>query len=415
LVSKNVALGRLQFDTSLVQARDPVDAVFIAVGTPCGPDRQADLSSVFAVIDELAAIGRGRFVIVTKSTVPVGTGDTIERRLRAAAPQLAVSVASNPEFLREGDAIADFMSPDRIIVGAEDEWGRSTLERLYAPLTDRGARLVSMGRRTAELVKYASNAFLATKISFINEMADLCEAVGADVDDIAMGMGLDHRVGAAFLQAGPGYGGSCFPKDCNALLATAQEHQVKLQVVASAAMANEQRKTLMATRIIEAMGGKVRDRVVSVLGLTFKAGTDDIREAPAIQIVRELTAAGATVKVFDPHGMPSSRHVLGNVKFCASALDCCSDADCVVIATEWKQFRSLSANALADLVRGRILVDLRNIVDRKELADAGFTVHSIGRRSLKGKRATLAPVKPQRETRKRGALAVVGSEQVSWL
>jgi UDPglucose 6-dehydrogenase len=228
-------------------------------------------------------------------------------------------------------------------------------------------------------------------------------------------MGLDQRVGAAFLQAGPGYGGSCFPKDCNALLATAQEHRVKLQVVASAAATNEQRKTLMAARIIGAMGGEVQDKVVSVLGLTFKAGTDDIREAPAIQIVKELLAAGASVKVYDPHGMPSGRQVLENVTFCASALECCARADCVVIATEWKQFGNLSPSALAHLMRGQILIDLRNIVNRKELAEAGFTVHSIGRRPLKAKRVTIATVKSQREIRKRRPVAVVGSEQESWL
>jgi UDPglucose 6-dehydrogenase len=354
---------------------------FIAVGTPPnGADHRADLSGVFAVAEELAAIACGRLVVVTKSTVPVGTGEAIERTIHALAPKIDLSVVSNPEFLREGQAISDFMSPDRIVVGAEDTRGGEILKRLYAPLTRRGTQLMLTRRRTAELVKYASNAFLATKISFINEIADLCEAVDADVEEVALGMGLDRRVGPGFLRAGPGYGGSCFPKDCHALLETAREHQVNLQVIASASATNDDRKLAMTRRIVDAMGGDVRGRTLSVLGLTFKAGTDDVREAPSIQIIKDLVRAGAAVRVYDPHGMSQGRQVLRNVEFCVSALDCCTGADGVVIATEWEQFRALAPEMLAQVMRGRVLVDLRNIVDRTALADFGFTIHSIGRR-----------------------------------
>ena len=307
-------------------------------------------------------------------------------------------MVSNPEFLREGQAISDFLSPDRIVVGADDARGRDTLTRLYAPLTSRGFLLMMTRRRTAELLKYASNAFLATKISFINEMADLCEAVDADVADIAMGMGLDPRVGPSFLQAGPGYGGSCFPKDCHALLETAKEHQVNLQVVASATATNDDRKLAMTRRIIEAMGGDVSGRTVAVLGLTFKAGTDDIREAPPIQIVKDLVQAGATVKVYDPHGMTHGRRILRNAAFCTGALDCCAHADAAVIATEWEHFRDLSPKMLADIMRGRVLVDLRNIVDREALAGVGFTVHSIGRRPELPPSSTQKRAKPAFES-----------------
>jgi UDPglucose 6-dehydrogenase len=388
LITKNTAAGRLSFETSLLTHSEWADAVFIAVGTPpCEIDQSADLSSVFAVAEELARATCGRLVVVVKSTVPVGTGEAIERTIQSLSPRLSVSVVSNPEFLREGQAIGDFMSPDRIVVGAEDDRGRDTLTRLYAPLTRRGAKLMLTRRRAAELVKYASNAFLATKISFINEMADLCEAVDADIDEVAAVMGLDQRIGSAFLKAGPGFGGSCFPKDCHALLETARQHNVNLQVVASASATNDDRKLAMTQRIINAMGGDVRERTISVLGLTFKAGTDDIREAAPIQIVKDLVRAGATVKVYDPYGMSSGRRILKQVEFSASAIDCCAGADGVVVATEWDHFRALSADMLAEVMAGRTVIDLRNIVDRKALSERGFTIHSIGRRPERPTRA----------------------------
>jgi len=383
MVAKNVAVGRLSFETEIMGLDDgTVDALFIAVGTPPrAGDRGADLSSVFAVAAQVAEQASGRLVVVTKSTVPVGAGDTVESIIRAKAPELRLSVVSNPEFLREGEAIADFMAPDRIVVGAEDDVGRQALERLYAPLRERGAALLFMRRRGAELVKYASNAFLVTKISFINEIADLCEAVDADIGEVARGVGMDRRIGSAFLTAGPGYGGSCFPKDCAALLTTAQDHGVDLRIVESAINANHARKRVMARRVINAMGGEVRGARIAVLGLTFKANTDDMRDAPSIAIVESLRLGGAAVRVYDPRGMPQARPLLGDVEFCESAMSCCARADCVVLATEWPEFLSLDLEALARTMRGRIFVDLRNLIDIERLLAAGFIAHGIGRRA----------------------------------
>jgi len=383
MISRNVAAGRLRFATQIAGlGGGDVDVVFIAVGTPPrASDQGADLSSVFAVAGELATRARGRLVVVTKSTVPVGTGDAVEKVMRSTAPNLELSVVSNPEFLREGEAIIDFMAPDRIVVGVEDDFGRQILERLYAPLRERGAALLFMGRRGAELVKYAANAFLVTKISFINEIADLCEAVDADIEEVAQGVGLDRRIGGAFLRAGPGYGGSCFPKDCAALLTTAQEQAVDLRIVESAINANRARKRVMARRVINAMGGNVRGASIAVLGLTFKAETDDMRDAPSIAIVETLRLAGAAIRVYDPQGMPQARQILGDVTFCQSALSCCEGADCIVLATEWREFLSLDLDAVARMARGRIFIDLRNLLDADRLLAAGFTVHGIGRRS----------------------------------
>ena len=383
IVGKNVAAGRLRFDTDMTAlAGEAVDAVFIAVGTPPrAGDRGADLSSVFAVAADIAEHASGPLVVVTKSTVPVGTGDAVEQIVRARAPGLRASVVSNPEFLREGDAIVDFMAPDRIVVGAEDDIGRETMERLYAPLRERGAALLFMRRRGAELVKYASNAFLVTKISFINEIADLCEAVDADIDEVARGVGMDRRIGAAFLTAGPGYGGSCFPKDCAALLTTAQDHAVDLRIVESAINANHARKRVMARRVVNAMGGAVQGATIAVLGLTFKANTDDMRDAPSIAIVESLRLGGAQVKVYDPRGMSQARGLLGDVEYCASAERCCAGADCIVLATEWPEFLTLDLKALAKAARGRVFVDLRNLFDVERLLAAGFTAHGIGRRA----------------------------------
>jgi UDPglucose 6-dehydrogenase len=380
LILSNAAAGRLTFTTDLAELQNGVEAVFIAVGTPPSRiDQSADLSSVFTVARDVARAASRGLVIVTKSTVPVGTGDKIAAIMHSAAPTLRFGVASNPEFLREGSAIEDFMAPDRIIIGIEDDQTRDILERAYAPLTARGARLLSTSRRAAELVKYASNCFLATKISFINEVADLCEAVDADIEEVATGMGLDHRIGSAFLSAGPGYGGSCFPKDCGAMLATAGSNGVKLNVISSAVATNEARKDAMAQRVIRALEGDVKDSVVAVLGLTFKANTDDVRETPSLALVRGLKQAGASVRVFDPQGMGHARRLVTDVEFCGSARDACSGADCVVIATEWQEFRALDVKTLAHVMRGRTIVDLRNLLDHDVLLAKGFVVHSTGR------------------------------------
>ena len=391
LVLRNAAAGRLTFASDLAELNRGVEAVFIAVGTPPSSiDQSADLSSVFAVAREVARTASDGLVIITKSTVPVGTGDKIADIMRTAAPALRFGVASNPEFLREGNAIGDFMAPDRIVIGVEDDRARDVLARTYAPLTSRGAPLLATSRRAAELVKYASNCFLATKISFINEVADLCEAVDADVEEVAAGMGLDRRIGSAFLNAGPGYGGSCFPKDCDALLATAGDNGVKLNVVSSAVAANTARKNAMAQRVVRALGNDVKSRVVAVLGLTFKADTDDVREAPAFALIEGLKQAGISVRVFDPQGMGHARRMLSGVKFCSSALDACWGADCAVIATEWREFRALSVKTLARVMRGRTIVDLRNLFDHEEFVDEGFVVHGIGRTARLPARAAVA-------------------------
>jgi UDPglucose 6-dehydrogenase len=380
LVRANAGLGRLSFETSL-EAAAAADVVLVAVGTPAGPDGRPDLSQVFAVARSLARVAVGRLVLAIKSTVPVGTGDAVEREIQSLAPQLALSVVSNPEFLREGQAIGDFMQPDRIVVGSEDEAGRDAMRRLYAPLTNCGAPLLAAPRRTSELIKYASNAFLAAKLSFINEMADLCEAVGADISLVSAGMGFDQRVGRAFLQAGPGYGGSCFPKDCQGLLATGSDHAVELTVVGAAHAANDRRKAAMSRRVIHALGGAARGKTVSVLGISFKAGTDDIREAPALRIIQDLVAAGAVVRAYDPQAAAQARKALPGVKLCGSAIKCCEGSDCIVVATEWKEFSRLPPATLANIVSNRLVVDLRNILDHDALVQSGFVVHGIGRRA----------------------------------
>jgi UDPglucose 6-dehydrogenase len=380
LVLRNAAAGRLTFASDLTALNNGIEAVLIAVGTPPSRvDQSADLSSVFAVAGDVARAALTGLVIVTKSTVPVGTGDKIAAIMRSTAPALRFCVASNPEFLREGSAIGDFMAPDRIIIGVEDDHGRDVLERIYAPLVARGAPLLSTSRRAAELVKYAANCFLATKISFINEVADLCEAVDADIEEVAAGMGLDRRIGSTFLSAGPGYGGSCFPKDCDAMLATAGINGVKLNVISSAVATNEARKNAMARRVVRALEGDVEDSVVAVLGLTFKADTDDVRETPALALIEGLKQAGALVRVFDPQGMEHARRILTGVEFCGSARDACSGADCVVIATEWQEFRAIDVKTFARVMRGRTIVDLRNLLDHEAFVGEGFVVHSVGR------------------------------------
>ena len=384
LVKANVERGRLRFTTDLGKALDGAEAVFIAVGTPSRRgDGHADLSYVFAAVEELAGLLKGPIVVVTKSTVPVGTGDQIAKLLTEKGAPDGVSVASNPEFLREGAAIADFKHPDRILVGAEDNKAREVLAEIYRPLFLNRAPLLFTSRRTAELTKYAANAFLATKISFINEMADLCEAVDADVQDLARGIGLDNRIGAKFLHAGPGYGGSCFPKDTLALLRTADEAGIKQRIVSTVVEVNDRRKEAMAERVRQALGGSgadsLRGKRIGVLGLTFKPNTDDMRDAPSIPLVEGLVAGGASVIAFDPVGREQAEKVLPPIDYARSAEEVADGADALVIVTEWDEFRALDLTALAGRMRGKVLVDLRNIYDRAEAAEAGLDYRGVGR------------------------------------
>jgi UDPglucose 6-dehydrogenase len=381
LVINNCKLQRLEFANNLPSFGSEVDAVFIAVGTPPLPGGQgANLASVFAAARAIGEQARGQVLVVIKSTVPVGTGDAVERMMLEDCPTLKLAVASNPEFLREGNAIEDFMNPDRIVVGTQDEWADSRLRDLYAPLRAAGAPVIGMSRRAAELTKYAANAFLAAKIAFINEVADLCEAVDADIDQVALGIGLDNRIGSAFLQAGPGYGGSCFPKDTEALLATAQEHAVSLRMVETTIAVNDSRKRSMGSRIVRAMGGSPAGKSVGLLGLTFKPDTDDIRDAPCFPLIASLQRAGINVRVFDPKGMPNARRVLDGVDFARDPYGCVEDADCLVLATHWSEFKELNPVRLARMMRVPRAVDLRNCLDTEGFIQAGFTVHSIGKR-----------------------------------
>jgi UDPglucose 6-dehydrogenase len=380
LVKANVDRGRLAFTTELAEALGDAEAVFIAVGTPSRRgDGHADLSYVFAAAEELAGLLTNPVVVVTKSTVPVGTGDKIAALLEEKGAPEGVSVASNPEFLREGAAIADFKHPDRILVGAEDDRARETLAEIYRPLFLNRAPLLFTSRRTAELTKYAANAFLATKISFINEMADLCEAVGADVQDLARGIGLDNRIGPKFLHAGPGYGGSCFPKDTLALLKTAEEAGVDQRIVSTVVGVNDDRKAAMAGRVREALGGSIQGKRIGVLGLTFKPNTDDMRDAPSIPLVEGLVEGGAEVVAFDPVGREQAEKVLPAIAYAESAEAVADGADALVIVTEWDEFRALDLDELAGRMRGKVLVDLRNIYDRADAEKAGLTYRGVGR------------------------------------
>ena len=380
LVKSNVDRGRLEFTTELSKALKGAEAVFIAVGTPSRRgDGHADLSYVFAAIEELAGLLEAPLIIVTKSTVPVGTGDKIAELLKEKGAPEGVSVASNPEFLREGAAIADFKHPDRILVGAEDDRARAIMAEIYRPLFLNRAPMLFTSRRTAELTKYAANAFLATKISFINEMADLCEAVGADVQDLARGIGLDNRIGAKFLHAGPGYGGSCFPKDTLALLRTADESGVKQRIVSTVVEVNDRRKKAMADRVVSALGGNAQGKRIGVLGLTFKPNTDDMRDAPSIPLIEGLQSAGADVVAFDPVGREQAEPLLKGIEFAGSAEAAADGADALVIVTEWDEFRALDLNDLASRMRGKLLIDLRNIYNRDEAGEAGLVYHGIGR------------------------------------
>jgi UDPglucose 6-dehydrogenase len=381
LVKSNVAAGRLSFGDDLAAAMTDAEAVFIAVGTPTRRgDGHADLSYVYAAAEQVARAMTGYAVIVTKSTVPVGTGHRIAAIVRSTRPDLEFDVASNPEFLREGNAIADFMRPDRVVIGCDSPRARAVLHRLYGPLAAADAPLLFTGLETAELTKYAANAFLAMKVAFINEIADLCERVGADVLEVARGIGLDARIGPRFLQPGPGFGGSCFPKDTLALMRIAQEAGAPTRLVETVVAVNDARKAGMAARVIAACGGSVRGKTVAVLGLTFKPETDDMRDSPAIPIVARLAEDGAAVRAFDPEGMEAARPLLPpGIAYCRDALDAAQGADALVLVTEWNQFRALSPSRLAAAMRGRVLVDLRNVYDPAEMRAAGFAYHGIGR------------------------------------
>ena len=380
LVEANVEAGRLQFTEDLAGPVSTADAVFIAVGTPSRRgDGHADLSYVYAAAREIAAALKDFTVVVTKSTVPVGTGDEVERLIREANSGANVVVASNPEFLREGAAIRDFKFPDRIVVGTNDERARKVLGDIYRPLSLNQAPIMYTARRTAEMIKYAANAFLATKITFINEIADLSEKVGADVQEVARGIGLDNRIGTKFLHAGPGFGGSCFPKDTRALLKIALDHDIQLRIVDAVLAVNENRKRAMARKVAAALGGQLRGKTVAVLGLTFKPDTDDMREAPSIPLVTGLLDLGAQVRAFDPAGMDQARPEMPEIEYCADPYACARDADALVIVTEWVQFRALDLDRLKREMRQPIMVDLRNIYRRDDMEARGFIYESIGR------------------------------------
>jgi UDPglucose 6-dehydrogenase len=380
LVANNVKAGRLSFTTDLAGPVADADAVFIAVGTPSRRgDGHADLSYVYAAAREIAENLSGYTVVVTKSTVPVGTGDEVERIIRETRPEAEFAVVSNPEFLREGAAIADFKRPDRIVVGTEDLKAREVMAELYRPLYLNAAPLLYTARRTSELIKYAANAFLAVKITFINEIADLCEQVGANVQEVARGIGLDNRIGSKFLHAGPGYGGSCFPKDTQALVKTGQDAGVPLRIIETVVAVNDVRKRAMAKKVIAALGGAPRGKTAAVLGLTFKPNTDDMRDSPSLAIVTALEDAGVTVRAFDPEGMPQAKPLLPNVTYCEGPYQAAEGADVLVIVTEWDAFRALDFARLKKVMTQPALVDLRNIYRPDEVAKAGFSYTSVGR------------------------------------
>jgi len=380
LVERNVREGRLDFATDLTEAVRNADVVFIAVGTPSRRgDGHADLSYVYAAAEEVARVMDGFTVVVNKSTVPVGTGDEVEAVIRKARPDADFAVVSNPEFLREGAAIDDFKRPDRVVVGAEDERATARMRELYRPLYLNETPIVFTSRRTSELIKYAANAFLAMKITFINEMADLCEQVGANVQEVARGIGLDNRIGSKFLHAGPGYGGSCFPKDTIALVRTAQEAGAPVRLIETVVKINDRRKQAMAGKVIAAAGGSVEGKTIAVLGLTFKPNTDDMREAPSLDIIPALQAAGARVRAFDPAGIEEAEKLLENVDFVTGPYLCAEGADLLVILTEWNEFRALDFARLKSALKEPLIVDLRNIYDPAETAARGFRYVSVGR------------------------------------
>ncbi|MCV9941004.1 UDP-glucose/GDP-mannose dehydrogenase family protein [Boseaceae bacterium BT-24-1] len=379
LVSSNVRAGRLSFTTELAGPVAAADAVFIAVGTPSRRgDGHADLSYVHQAARDVVAAIEGFTVVVTKSTVPVGTGDEVERIMREARPDADFAVVSNPEFLREGAAIADFKRPDRIVIGTEDDRARKVMEDIYRPLYLNAAPLLFTARRTSELIKYAGNAFLATKITFINEIADLCERVGANVQEVARGIGLDNRIGGKFLHAGPGYGGSCFPKDTLALIKTAQDMESPLRLVETVVAVNDQRKRAMARKVIAACGGSVRAKRIAILGLAFKPNTDDMREAPSLSIVTALLDAGAEIIAYDPEAMASAKTLMPEITYAPDAYSCLDGADALVIVTEWNAFRALDLDRVKAALRHPVVVDLRNIYRSGEMHERGFTYVNVG-------------------------------------
>lgn len=384
LVARHRAAGRLRFTSELAPALADADAIFIAVGTPTRRgDGHADLSYVFAAAEEIARLLDHPALVVTKSTVPVGTGRRLKRLFEELRPDLAIDVASNPEFLREGSAIEDFLRPDRVVCGVETAAARDTLAALYRPLNLIETPILFTTIETAELIKYATNSFLATKITFINEIADLCERVGADVQQVARGIGLDGRIGRKFLHAGPGYGGSCFPKDTLALLRTGELHGVSLRVVDTVVQVNEARKRLMVKKIVDAMGGRVDGCTVAVLGVTFKPNTDDMRDSPSLVIVPALQAEGARIRVHDPEGRREGEKLLPGVVWCQDAYEALTGADAVVLLTEWNQYRGLDLERVRSLVRRPVLVDLRNVFDPERVARAGFAYTSVGRPAVR--------------------------------
>ena len=380
-VKRNSAAGRLRFTTELGPAVGAADAVFIAVGTPTRRgDGHADLSFVFSAAEEVAAHLSGYTVVVTKSTVPVGTGQQVEQVIRKANPDADFDIASNPEFLREGSAISDFMRPDRVVVGVQTQRAKEVIRQLYRPLYLIEKPVLFTGLETAELIKYAANAFLAVKISYINQMADLCEKVGANVHDVAKGMGLDNRIGAKFLHPGPGYGGSCFPKDTLALVKTAESVDSPVSIVAEVVAYNKARKLEMSKRVISAFSGDVKGRRLSVLGLAFKPETDDMRESPAIELIKELMAEGAVITAYDPVAMDEARQIFTeHIHYADSAQACLDGADGAIVVTEWNEFRALTPQLFADLMTGNILVDLRNIYEPEQMKAVGLNYRSIGR------------------------------------
>lgn len=386
LVESNREAGRLNFTTDLAPAVADADAVFIAVGTPSRRgDGHADLSYVYSAAEEIARALDGYTVIVTKSTVPVGTGDEVERIVRDVRPDAEFDVVSNPEFLREGSAIGDFMRPDRVVIGTSSEKAEAVMRQLYRPLFLIETPMLFTERRTAELTKYAANSFLAVKVTFINEIADLCEKAGANVQDVARGIGLDGRIGPKFLHAGPGYGGSCFPKDTLALVRTAEQFESPVRIIETVVQINDSRKKAMAERVVEACGGSVENCIVAVLGVTFKPNTDDMRDAPSLDIIPALQAAGATVRAYDPEGMDEAKKLLNGVEWCEDEYETMKQADAVVIITEWNQFRLLDLDQMKALMKQPVMVDLRNIYKPGEMIAAGFTYYSIGRPKLESR------------------------------
>jgi UDPglucose 6-dehydrogenase len=380
IVARNVKAGRLSFTTKIAEGLADAEAVFIAVGTPSRRgDGHADISYVLAAAREIALTAQRPLVVVTKSTVPVGTGDEIEKVIAEVKPKAKITVVSNPEFLREGAAIEDFKRPDRIVIGTDDADARAVMAAVYRPLNLNQAPLLFTGRRTAELTKYAANAFLATKITFINEMADLAEKVGANVQEVARGIGLDNRIGGKFLHAGPGYGGSCFPKDTLALVRTAREYGAPSRIVETVVDVNDKRKAAMAERVIAAAGGSLLGKTVAVLGLTFKPNTDDMRDAPSLDIIPALQAAGAKVRAHDPEGMEAAAKILPNVTFCSGPYEAAKDASVLAIITEWDVYRALDLEMLKSAMLSPVIVDLRNVYGPAELAAKGFRYVSIGR------------------------------------